>query len=180
MLNRSGDSEHPYFTFSQGSYYLFTIEYFTGCGFVINGYYVGICTLGGGSKKIFPLFTSECVLFSSRSFIVSDLTFRSLVWVLFLCMMLGSVLISFFYMYLPNFPSTTYWRDCLFSIVQSFGYYFFQSQDMVYLSFLKAPSLGADPIPVPSFSFYPTQLCGDFLALSKVWGLLSAFSRCSV
>ena len=31
-----------------------------------------------------------------------------------------------------------------------------------------------------SFFFCPTQLCGNFLALLEVWGLLPAFSRCSV
>ena len=35
---------------------------------------------------------------------------------LFLCMVLGSVLISFFSMWLSSFPSTTYWTSCLFSI----------------------------------------------------------------
>ena len=52
-------------------------------------------------------------VFSSRSF-----TFRSLIcFDLFLYMVLESVLISFFYMRLSSFTSTTYWRDCLFSIV---------------------------------------------------------------
>ena len=37
-----------------------------------------------------------------------------------LCMILGSILISFFYVYLSRFPSTTYWRGCLFSIVYSY------------------------------------------------------------
>ena len=32
-------------------------------------------------------------------------------------MVLESILISFFYMWLSSFPSTNYWRDCLFSIV---------------------------------------------------------------
>ena len=57
-------------------------------------------TLGGGSKKILLWFMSKRVLpmFSSKSFIVSGLTFRSLIhWSLFLCMVLGSVLISYFY-----------------------------------------------------------------------------------
>ena len=47
------------------------------------------------------------------------------------------------------------------------------------------------PIPIPfspsfalffffSFFFGPTQLCGDFLALLRVWDLLTAFSRCFV
>ena len=32
---------------------------------------------------------------------------------LFLCMVLESVLVSFFYTWLTSSPSTTYWRDCL-------------------------------------------------------------------
>ena len=32
----------------------------------------------------------------------------------------------------------------------------------------------------PSFFFCPTRLCGDYIALSEVWGLLSPFSRYSV
>ena len=38
---------------------------------------------------------------------------------LFLCMLLESVLISFFYMQLSSFPSISYWRDCLFAIAYS-------------------------------------------------------------
>ena len=61
---------------------------------------------------------SECVLpmFSSKSFIILSLTFRSLIHFEFI-FLLGSILISFFYMYLSSFLSTTYWRHCLFSIV---------------------------------------------------------------
>ena len=53
---------------------------------------------------------SESVLpmFSSRSFIVSGLTFRSLIHFEFIFgMVLESVLVSFFYKWLANFPSTT-------------------------------------------------------------------------
>ena len=39
---------------------------------------------------------------------------------LFLYMVWGNVLILLFYMWLSRFPSTTYWRDCLFSIVYSY------------------------------------------------------------
>ena len=38
-------------------------------------------------------------------------------WLYFHFVVLGSVLISFFYILLFSFPSTTYWRGCLFSIV---------------------------------------------------------------
>ena len=53
---------------------------------------------------------SECVLpmFASRSFIVSGLKFRSLIHFEFiLCMVLDSVLVSFFYKWLTIFPSTS-------------------------------------------------------------------------
>ena len=58
-------------------------------------------TLGGGSKKILLQFMSKSVLpvFSSKSFIVSSLKFRSLIrFDLFLCMVLENVLISLFYL----------------------------------------------------------------------------------
>ena len=58
-------------------------------------------SLGGESKKILLWFMSNSVLpmFSSKGFIVSslDLGLESIL-SLFLCMVLGSVLISFFYM----------------------------------------------------------------------------------
>ena len=38
---------------------------------------------------------------------------------LFFCMVLGSVIIWFFCKWLSSFPSTTYWRNFLFSIVYS-------------------------------------------------------------
>ena len=54
-------------------------------------------------------------MFSSRSFIVSGLTFRfSSILSLFLCMVLESVLVSFFYKWLTSFPSTTF-KEIVFS-----------------------------------------------------------------
>ena len=48
-------------------------------------------------------------MFSSRSFMVSGLTFRSLIHLsLFLCMVLESVLVSFFDKWLTSFPSTSF------------------------------------------------------------------------
>ena len=45
-------------------------------------------------------------MFSSRSFIVSGLTFRSLINFEFIfCMVLESVLVSFFYKWLTSFPT---------------------------------------------------------------------------
>ena len=49
-------------------------------------------------------------MFSSKSFIVSGLIFRSLIhfeFIFFFCMVLESVLVSFFYKLLTSFPSTT-------------------------------------------------------------------------
>ena len=56
--------------------------------------------LGGGSKKILLWFMSKSVfpMFSSKSFIVSGLTFRSLIHLEFIFVFGVSVLISFFYM----------------------------------------------------------------------------------
>ena len=57
---------------------------------------------------------------SFKSFIVSGPTVMSLIHLnLFLYMVLENVLILFFYMQLSSFPSTTYWNDCLYSIVHS-------------------------------------------------------------
>ena len=77
-------------------------------------------TLGGGSEKILLWFMSRSAfpMFSSKSHI----SCFSFILSLFLCMVLGSVLISFFYMQLPSFPSTTYWRDSVspFYVLASF------------------------------------------------------------
>ena len=67
-----------------------------------------VITLGGGSEKILLWFMMESVwaMFSFKSFIAAGLIFRSLIrFELFLCMVLGSVLISFFYMWLSSFPA---------------------------------------------------------------------------
>ena len=59
-----------------------------------------VITLGGGSGKILLWFMSESVwpMFSYKYSIVSGLIFGSLIHLEFLCMVLGSVPISFFYM----------------------------------------------------------------------------------
>ena len=78
--------------------------------------------LGDWPKKTLVRFVSENVLpmFSSRSFMVSCLIFRSLSHFEFiLYMVLACVLTSLIYMWLSNFPNTTCWRDCLFPIVYS-------------------------------------------------------------
>ena len=69
--------------------------------------------LGGGSQRTLLWFMSESVLpmLSSRSFIVSGLTFISLIHFEFICLflytVLEGVLVSFFYTWLASFPSTT-------------------------------------------------------------------------
>ena len=55
-------------------------------------------------------------MFSSKSFIVSGLIIHL---DFNLRMVLGGILILFIFMQLSSFPSTTYWRHCLFSIVYS-------------------------------------------------------------
>uniref|UniRef100_A0A8W4FJN3 Uncharacterized protein n=1 Tax=Sus scrofa TaxID=9823 RepID=A0A8W4FJN3_PIG len=70
-----------------------------------------VIPLRGGSEKMLLLFMSESVwpMFSSKSLIVSGLISRSLIHLEFiLCMVLGSVLISFFSMWLSSVLSTTY------------------------------------------------------------------------
>ena len=49
MLNKSGESGHLVFSRFQWEYFQpFSIEYYIGCGFVINGfYYVKICSKKG-------------------------------------------------------------------------------------------------------------------------------------
>ena len=55
------------------------------------------------------IYIRECsAYFSSKSFIVSGLTFRSLIHFEFIFVyVLESVLVSFFYKWLTSFPSTT-------------------------------------------------------------------------
>ena len=76
-------------------------------------------TLEGGPKRILWWFMSWSLppMFSSKNFIVSVLTFRSWIHFEFIFVYGVSVLISFFFKWLLSFPSTTYWKDCLFSIV---------------------------------------------------------------
>ena len=76
--------------------------------------------LGDWSKKKLLRFISENVLplFSSRSFVVSRLTFKSKpFWVYFCVWCEGGFYIRWFTCGCPAFPASTCWRDCLFSIV---------------------------------------------------------------
>ena len=79
-------------------------------------------TLGGRSERILLWFISKSIwpMFSAKSFIMSGLIFRSLIHFEFIFVYdARKCSISFFYMWLSSFSSTTYWRDCLFSIVYS-------------------------------------------------------------
>ena len=63
------------------------------------------------------IYVRECLpMFSSRSFIVSGLTFRSLIRFIFVYGV-RKCSVSFVYGWLTSFPRTTFKRDCLFSIV---------------------------------------------------------------
>ena len=54
------------------------------------------------------IYVRECSMFSSRSFIVCGLTFRSLVHFEFIFVyVVRKCLVSFFYMWLTSFPSIT-------------------------------------------------------------------------
>ena len=58
--------------------------------------------------------------FSSRSFMVLGLTFRSFILFEFIFVYgMRKMLISFFYMQLSSSPNITYWRDCPFFIASS-------------------------------------------------------------
>ena len=73
-------------------------------------------------KKALVQFMSENILsmFSSRSFMKLRLIFKSLSHFEFtFCVCDGVFLTSLIYKWLFNFPNTTFWRDCLFSIVYS-------------------------------------------------------------
>ena len=71
-------------------------------------------------KDTAVIYVKEYSMFSSRSFIVPFLTFRSLIHFEFIFVYgMKNALISLFHRQLSSFPSTIYWRDCLFSMVYS-------------------------------------------------------------
>ena len=78
-------------------------------------------TLGDRAKKdIAVIYVKECSMFSSQNFIVSSLTFRSLIDFKFIFVYVDRECSNFIiYMQLSNFSSTTHLRDCLFSIIHS-------------------------------------------------------------
>ena len=76
--------------------------------------------LRDGSKKMLLQFTSESILAmsSSRSFIMSALTLRSLIhFELIFVYVVKEWSNLIFYMWLSHFPRTICWRDCLSNIV---------------------------------------------------------------
>ena len=58
-------------------------------------------------------------MFSSRGLMVSCLIFKSFSHFQFICSWCECVAVSLIYMWLSSFPSTTYWKDCLFPILYS-------------------------------------------------------------
>ena len=74
-------------------------------------------TLGDRSKKYCYNLCQRvfCLCFFTRRFMISSLAFRSLIHFEFIFYIwCEDFLISFFHMYLSNFPSAGYWTDCLF------------------------------------------------------------------
>ena len=58
-------------------------------------------------------------MFSSRSFMFSGLTFKSLIHFELIYVYGNKGSVSFFLMWLSNFPNAVYWRDCPLPIVYS-------------------------------------------------------------
>ena len=86
---------------------------------------------------------------------------------LFLCMVWGCVLTSLIYLQLCNFPSTTCWRDCLFSIVYSCPLCWRLTVG-VWVFFWALCSI---PL-IHMFVFVPIPCCFDicsFVVLSEIW-----------
>ena len=79
-------------------------------------------------------------------------------------MVLGSILISFFYMYLSSFPSTTYWSDSFFSIVYS-CFLFHRLGDHMHLNL----SLDFLSCPDMYFWFCASTILSLLLELSSVF-----------
>ena len=82
-------------------------------------FYPVACFVDVISKKSLtnPILWSFYSLFSSKSFIVSGLTLRSLIcFELIFDLMLNKGLTSFFAMWIYNFPSFICWKDCPFPI----------------------------------------------------------------
>ena len=78
------------------------------------------CAFDAKSKTSLPRPMSRrlSLIFYSRSFIVSALTFKSLLhFELVLCMLQDRGPISFFCMWISSFPNTIYWKYYHFSIV---------------------------------------------------------------
>ena len=75
-------------------------------------------------------------------------------------MVVASVLISFFYLQLSSFPSTIFWRDCLFSIVKDNLASFVKDK----LPIVAWVSLGGFcPVPLICRSvFLPVPSCPDY------------------
>ena len=66
-------------------------------------------------KKEFAVYAKKCSMFSSKSFIISGLMFRSLIILsLFLCMVLESVIFHFYTCSCPVFPAP-FIEEALFS-----------------------------------------------------------------
>ena len=134
--------------------------------------------LGDWPKKILVRFMSGYVLpLLSCSLMISCLMFEVFkpFWVLFLCRVWGYILTSLTYMQPSKFPSTAYWRDCLFPVVYSCLLCQRLINDRCVGLFLGSLFC---PI-IPSLVFVPvtTLFYCSFLVLSEVW---ESYASCFV
>ena len=106
-------------------------------------------------------------MFSSKSFIVSGLIFRSLIhFEFFLCMVLGSVLISFFYMQLSGFPAPLI-EEAVFSPLYILASFIKNKVTICVWAYLWA----FYPVPLIYISvFVPVPYCLDYCSF-VVWSL---------
>lgn len=97
-------------------WFLFAVKKFLiWCHFTCSFFYFVACTLDVISKKPLSRHTSKRFFFSrssSRSFRVSGLMFKSLInFKLIFNVVQDMGPVSFFYMWISNYPSTIYWKD---------------------------------------------------------------------
>ena len=114
------------------------------------------------SENVFPMH-------SSKSFMESCLVFKCLShFVFILCMVWRCVLVSFIYIQLSSFPSTTRWTNCLFPILYS-CLLCWRLIDHRFLG-LFLGSLFCSIVPYICLGQIPPCLdCCSFLILSEVW-----------
>ena len=109
------------------------------------------------------LHQSVLSMFSSRSFIVFSLTFRSLIHFKFIFVHWECPNFTYFYRW-SSFPSTAYQRDCLFSIVSSclLCHRLVDPGVCVYLWTFCPIALVFGFVPVPCCFYCSFVICSEF------------------